>query len=1776
VLQAYSYFLHCGRNVRKTTYTMNYSIISPPYLIRRLSTIVFFICTVFASYGQLDTPVTTFPTCGASSVITPIQFAWNPTTGAAFYTIEVSTSSTGWSSNFGFPPGSTLLNDNVLNGATNYLWNGAVLGATYYYTVRAIDQSGFGTSNFSAPCQFSCATTSCSLPVPTGIIAQATSATSVQLSWNSVALVDEYRIYDHGSYIQTIPAGTTTFNHSGLLPGSTHCYTLSSCCNSISCSNVSDPEACAMTNYNTTYTISGKTRKANNDYIAGALVTFTGTYGSANLASVTSYSDGTYIRNDVPPGWSGTITAEKIGYTFETITIQPVYGNMPGTHVIGTIVLTGPNISVTPQLLNFGDVLNGLQSAVQSITLVNSGDQLLQVSSIQMPAGFINTGFNGGDIVVGQSVNLSLSFSPTQVIFYNPILQITSNAVNSPQLNIQLNGTGIQNTSCAFLDTSFNTLIWAYQAATDLCSLGILDDDGYCEPEQEINRAALVKMAFKSIDLHLNTIKDTIVQYPSPFLDLQEETPMNGWYYLFAKNLYYLDFGDGINALDKTSILFEPNDEVSRSRVLKILLETWDVDIDTAVVAPYSDVSLSHDFVNYIHTAKMHGIISSSQSNFRPNDYALRAEVFVILNNLLNHVTIQKPTIAKSDFFEPGNYTPSNFGTFDAMHSGNFSHYAKTSFAIPSIGIPLTYTHIYNSYATEITSDLYPIKPLGFGWSHTYNSYIVEKYWDVQNSPSHMYAVQALPDGGFHVFENQGLNQFEAITEGVYNVLEKPNGATYVLNTKDQMTYVYQKFSGTPASFPYVLTSIKDRNNNILSIQYQLGQNGYYRILKVLGPAGRELQFTYYENSDLIKTITDPLGRVIEYDYSGYNFSYVDQPDMVSFTNASGEETIFSYGTTALDQHLLMTITLPKGNTITNTYEQRKLASTQTNPNTVQQYAYNRNYKQNSLDDFSDVLNTSSDGTQTTINYNHQGKPKHISSDNLEATISYHADQTYLPDTITVNNKSATLEYDSVGNLLMQTGPTGIQEFYEYNNKNDLIKYIDPGSNVYTMDYDFYGNLILSTTPRGSTSYQVKPNGLLKKTINAEGIETSFQYDNYGNINQIQRPLSIISTASYDLVGRVLETVNPNGQKTTFEYDNNDNTQSQSHEGIETGFDYDDNDNLIEIINAKNNSTFLNYDFENDFLDSISFGGFSDIYSYTLEGKLDWMKDPENMVFNYSYYADNGMLRSVSTSIDSIVYVYNADKLLETVSKAGNMISYGYDSLFRVSSIDYNNESIGYTYDESSNLTSIVYPDNLIVQYEYYPDNLLKKVTDWQGKATNYTYLDDGRLATITYPNGTHCSYAYDAASRMISMGWERSNNTIINDYQFVLDPIGNHLKEISTEPYDSVNLSAVNLTASYDAVNRIQQYGTTNYTFNDNGTYQTKGGVSYIWDEYDRLLTVNGMDSIAGEMLNASYTYDPLGHRRSLIHNGKTTNYTLDILGMSRILLERDSVNNPTRYYIYGLGLISSIDANTQDYSYYHYDFRGSTVAITDIYDSITHRYQYGPFGELWQSEEAFYNPFRYVGQHGVMYEYAALYYMRARYYDVESGRFLSEDPVWGTNLYDYARGNPIIKVDFNGAKETQAEYTNRDNRRHYRRNDGWIERSNNLNQQLRDIEGLTDEIDERKKDMEYHKQKPRNTYNQAKTHNKKAKGHLKYSTMRKVNLALIRDLPAKTVSKSTMRTVVKKVPLMTILFITYDLLSGDEEAFENNLIPFYGGRLGGERYEMVDENGNTYYIYD
>lgn len=320
------------------------------------------------------------------------------------------------------------------------------------------------------------------------------------------------------------------------------------------------------------------------------------------------------------------------------------------------------------------------------------------------------------------------------------------------------------------------------------------------------------------------------------------------------------------------------------------------------------------------------------------------------------------------------------------------------------------------------------------------------------------------------------------------------------------------------------------------------------------------------------------------------------------------------------------------------------------------------------------------------------------------------------------------------------------------------------------------------------------------------------------------------------------------------------------------------------------------------------------------------------------------------------------------------------------------------------------------MQYGYDGLNRLTSVTDWLLRTTAYTYDAAGRLIATVNPNTTRAAYAYDTVGRLTGLANTKGDATVISSYTYTLDAIGNHTQVVQDEPL-LPNIPGQNLTYTYDAENRMTDAGGISNTFDANGNMTVRGSDTFTYDYNDRLIQSN-IEGVATQ-----YRYDGMGNRLVKAAGGTTTRYVQDINGsLSNVLAETSADGTITTHYVYGLGLISRILPNGTAY-YYHYDSRGSTVALTDAGENITDVYAYDPFGRLANSSGSTANPFRYVGRYGVMEEGNGLQYIRARYYIPELGRFITKDPLTGKdgdsqslNRYQYANGNPIIFVDPSG----------------------------------------------------------------------------------------------------------------------------------------------------------------
>jgi RHS repeat-associated protein len=185
-------------------------------------------------------------------------------------------------------------------------------------------------------------------------------------------------------------------------------------------------------------------------------------------------------------------------------------------------------------------------------------------------------------------------------------------------------------------------------------------------------------------------------------------------------------------------------------------------------------------------------------------------------------------------------------------------------------------------------------------------------------------------------------------------------------------------------------------------------------------------------------------------------------------------------------------------------------------------------------------------------------------------------------------------------------------------------------------------------------------------------------------------------------------------------------------------------------------------------------------------------------------------------------------------------------------------------------------------------------------------------------------------------------------------------------------------------------------------------------------------MTSATGNGKTITMAYDAFGNRVAKTVNGVTTWYLVEDdvnpTGLPQVMEEKVG-GAVERVYTYGLQRISQYQFfdNQWTASFYVYDGAGSVRQLTNSSGTPTDEYEYDAYGNSFTKQGTTPNNYLYRGEQ--FDSDLGLYYLRARYYNPATGRFLSRDPEDGKAIdpktlhkYLYAAGNPVNMADPHG----------------------------------------------------------------------------------------------------------------------------------------------------------------
>jgi RHS repeat-associated protein len=199
------------------------------------------------------------------------------------------------------------------------------------------------------------------------------------------------------------------------------------------------------------------------------------------------------------------------------------------------------------------------------------------------------------------------------------------------------------------------------------------------------------------------------------------------------------------------------------------------------------------------------------------------------------------------------------------------------------------------------------------------------------------------------------------------------------------------------------------------------------------------------------------------------------------------------------------------------------------------------------------------------------------------------------------------------------------------------------------------------------------------------------------------------------------------------------------------------------------------------------------------------------------------------------------------------------------------------------------------------------------------------------------------------------------------------------------------------------------------NGNTSTKtdsnGITNYSWDFENRLTSV----TLPGSGGTVYFKYDPFGRRVYKSSSSATSIYAYD---GDNLIEEANAVGSVIARYAQTQHVdepLAMLRAGTT--SYYQTDGLGSISSLSSTAGSLAQTYTFDSFGNQTASSGSLTNPFRYTGRE--LDSETTLYYMRARYFDPATGRFLSEDPLGfraSENFYVYVENDPADRIDPSG----------------------------------------------------------------------------------------------------------------------------------------------------------------
>jgi RHS repeat-associated protein len=863
---------------------------------------------------------------------------------------------------------------------------------------------------------------------------------------------------------------------------------------------------------------------------------------------------------------------------------------------------------------------------------------------------------------------------------------------------------------------------------------------------------------------------------------------------------------------------------------------------------------------------------------------------------------------------------------------------------------------------------------------------------------------------------------------------------TYVTDSNDRIQSMTDP-AGRMTAFAY------DDDGNVLALADVLGTlsftyNQFAQVLTATDWAGGVTTNVYDGNGNLTST-TDMTNVTRTFSHNGLG-------QVTSATDGRGIATSFSYTNGVVTSQTTSTATT------TYSYHARGWLTGVTTAAGLN-ITYGR-------DAVGRVTSVSEGGATTSYAYDLAGR-RTTATDPLGNQATFLYDDAFRLISTTTSDGTSNYTYDRLSNPRTAADPLGRVTTMAYDNLDRLTRITYPTGLIERFGYDISSNRISHTDTAGRiTRYVYDTADRLVREIAPDGGITRYVYNTRSQVTDVYDPLNQRHGFGYDELGRTT-SMQRGGRTWSFMYDGNGNrTKRTDAKGDETTYLYSNLNRLTTITYADGGTVTFGYDNAGRMTSATNANG---TVSFTLDtrNRVTGTTDVWNQTINYGY-DDNNNRTQMTMGTSQTSYAYGAlNRLTAMTHNTMGATTFGYDSIGRLTSRTLpNGVTATAQYDNLDRLERLTYAKNgnnvADWQYQFNNAQVIEQIITNALETKTFAYDDVDRLTGVTRPNSPAESYSYDkvgnrTASHLSALYDYNSFNRLmgVDGKTFTYDANGNLRTKVTAEgawvyAWDEENRlirvqrpDGLVVNYRYDALGRRVE---RRVTANGTTTWKrfTYDGMDVVLDREPGNVTMEygngfGLDNKLWQKPSTGnalyYVTDHLGSTHRLTVNEHSETWISaqcvafhGVLGKKAVFTASSpqALNRETRrgthFSTFFTVTISTFLRARQQLT------RADGFANEEfIYDA------YGNVNTLLIAEGgppvAGDNSRPNRGSAQTRYDYTGrerdadtgLLYYRARWYDSETGRFLSEDPIGlagGKNLYEYVEGNPVSLTDASG----------------------------------------------------------------------------------------------------------------------------------------------------------------